>query len=70
MSQPKKCGAPTQRNAKRISTSKGSWGWGPNKEAFQKKANGQGKLGWAPTKRISTRNSTSKRSWVPTKELR
>ena len=24
----------------------------------------------APTKRISTRNSTSKGSWVPTKELR
>ena len=37
MSQPKKCGALTQRNAKRISTSKGSWGWGPNKEAFKRK---------------------------------
>ena len=34
MSQPKKCGAPTQRNAKRISTSKGSWG-GPQQREFR-----------------------------------
>ena len=55
-------GAPTKRNAKCISASKGSWGWGPNTEAFQKKANGQGKLGWAPTQRNAKHISTSKGS--------
>ncbi|MCG1844472.1 hypothetical protein K4S05_10360, partial [Staphylococcus epidermidis] len=51
-------GAPTKRISLRNSTSKASWGWGPNKENFTEKFNKQSKLGMGPNKENFTVNST------------
>ncbi|MGX0661024.1 hypothetical protein ACUXD4_000836, partial [Staphylococcus lugdunensis] len=44
-------GAPTKRISSRISPSKASWGWGPNKENFEQNFAKQSKLGLGPQQR-------------------
>ena len=43
---------------------------GPNKEAFEKKANGQRKLGWGPNKETFEKKANGQRKlgWGPNKE--